>query len=233
MIISSIIIETVTDFYYNAGNMCGSILFAAHEGGKASQFKYIKGEKETMIPEKLLEILSMAARLKTVTRHCYTLEDRRESVADHSWRMALMAMLLSGEAEFQKVNMDRVIRMSLIHDLGEAFTGDIPTFEKTQEDAEKEETLLQEWIGSFPSPQKEEWVSLLREMEEMNTLEAKTYKALDKLEAVISHNESDIATWLPLEYELQFTYGKENVEFSEYLKELSKCIDKWTEEKIS
>ena len=67
----------------------------------------------------------------------------------------------------------------------------------------------------------------------MNTLEAKTYKALDKLEAVISHNESDIATWLPLEYELQFTYGKENVEFSEYLKELSKCIDKWTERKIS
>ena len=147
--------------------------------------------------------------------------------------MALMAMLLSGEAEFRKVDMDRVIRMSLIHDLGEAFTGDIPTFEKTQEDAEKEETLLQEWIGSFPSPQKEEWISLLREMEEMNTLEAKTYKALDKLEAVISHNESDIATWLPLEYELQFTYGKENVEFSEYLKELSKCIDKWTERKIS
>ncbi|MGF0018142.1 HD domain-containing protein [Sporofaciens sp. SGI.106] len=186
-----------------------------------------------MTPEKLLEILSKAAELKIATRHCYTSENRRESVADHSWRMALMAMLLSGEAEFQKVDMDRVIRMSLIHDLGEAFTGDIPTFEKTQEDAEKEETLLQEWIGSFPSPQKEEWVNLLREMEEMNTLEAKTYKALDKLEAVISHNESDIATWLPLEYELQFTYGKENVEFSEYLKELSKCIDKWTKEKIS
>lgn len=185
-----------------------------------------------MTPGKLLEILSKAAELKIATRHCYTSENRRESVADHSWRMALMAMLLSGEAEFQKVDMDKVIRMSLIHDLGEAFTGDIPTFEKTQEDAEKEETLLQEWIGSFPSPQKEEWVSLLREMEEMNTLEAKTYKALDKLEAVISHNESDIATWLPLEYELQFTYGKENVEFSEYLKELSKCIDKWTEEKI-
>ena len=185
-----------------------------------------------MTPEKLLEILSKAAELKIATRHCYTSENRRESVADHSWRMALMAMLLSGEAEFQKVDMDKVIRMSLIHDLGEAFTGDIPTFEKTQEDAEKEETLLQEWIGSFPSPQKEEWVNLLREMEEMNTLEAKTYKALDKLEAVISHNESDIATWLPLEYELQFTYGKENVEFSEYLKALSKCIDKWTDEKI-
>ena len=185
-----------------------------------------------MTPEKLLEILSKAAELKTATRHCYTAEDRRESVADHSWRMALMAMLLSGEAEFRKVDMDRVIRMSLIHDLGEAFTGDIPTFEKTQADAEKEENLLQEWIGSFPSPQKEEWISLLREMEEMNTLEAKTYKALDKLEAVISHNESDIATWLPLEYELQFTYGKENVEFSEYLKALSKCIDKWTDEKI-
>ena len=69
-------------------------------------------------------------------------------------------------------------------------------------------------------------------MESLATLEAKTYKALDKLEAVISHNESDLSTWLPLEYDLQLTYGKENVEFSEYLKALSNCIDQWTKRKI-
>ena len=57
-------------------------------------------------------------------------------------------------------------------------------------------------------------------------------EALDKLEAVISHNESDLSTWLPLEYDLQLTYGKENIQFSEYLKALSERIDEWTKNKI-
>ena len=69
-------------------------------------------------------------------------------------------------------------------------------------------------------------------MEALETKEAKLYKALDKLEALISHNESDISTWLPLEYDLQFTYGKENMEFSPYLKELRAAVDDWSREKI-
>lgn len=185
-----------------------------------------------MTPEEFLRILSKGAELKKATRHCYTDDSRKESVADHSWRTALMAMLLSGESEFQTIDMNKVIRMCLIHDLGEAFTGDIPTFEKTQADANTEDNFFFDWVNGFPSPQKEEWLKLLREMNQMETLEAKTYKALDKLEAVISHNESDISTWIPLEYDLQLTYGKENVQFSEYLKSLSNCIDDWTRQKI-
>ena len=72
---------------------------------------------------------------------------------------------------------------------------------------------------------------MLSEMDAMDTVEARVYKALDKLEAVISHNESDIRTWIPLEYNLQLTYGAENVQFSEYLKGLKAEIDKWTREK--
>ena len=185
-----------------------------------------------MTPETLLDILSKAAELKTTVRHCFTAENRQESVADHSWRIALMAMLLSKEEEFQKLDMDKVIRMCLIHDLGETFTGDIPTFRKTASDTKKEDSLFEEWLSSFPSPQREEWSDLLKEMEQMKSPEAKTYKALDKLEAVISHNESDISTWIPLEYDLQFTYGKESVQFSEYLKALSESIDWQTRKKI-
>ncbi|WP_434311577.1 HD domain-containing protein [Hominifimenecus sp. rT4P-3] len=185
-----------------------------------------------MTPQEFLDILSRAAMLKTTFRHCYTEEGRRESVAEHSWRIALMAMLLSGETEFQSIDMNKVIRMCLIHDLGEAFTGDIPTFEKTDADIKKEDALFFDWVGAFPEPQKREWLALLHEMERMETKEAKTYKALDKLEAVISHDESDIATWLPLEYDLQLTYGKEEVQFSQYLTALRKNIDEWTREKI-
>lgn len=186
-----------------------------------------------MTAQEFLNILSRAAKLKTTPRHCWTQENRAESVADHSWRIALMAMLLSGVPEFEDMDMDKVIRMCLIHDLGEAFTGDIPTFEKTDTDTQKEDDLFLEWVKSFPAPQKQEWMSLLEEMGKLETREAKTYKALDKLEAIISHNECDISTWLPLEYGLQLTYGQENIRFSEYLGKLRKVIDEWTKEKIS
>ena len=179
-----------------------------------------------------MKILSQAARLKTTTRHCYTGVDRKESVADHSWRIALMAMLMTGIDEFRGLDMDRVIRMCLIHDLGESFTGDIPTFEKTEGDADVEDDLFRKWVESFPEPQRTEWQGLLTEMEAQETKEAKLYKALDKLEALISHNESDISTWLPLEYDLQLTYGRENMQFSEYLKELRASVDEWTHTKI-
>ena len=69
-----------------------------------------------MKPGQLLDILSVAEKLKCVTRHCDTSTGRRESVAEHSWRIALMAMLL--KPEFPDADMDRVIRMCLIHDLG-------------------------------------------------------------------------------------------------------------------
>ena len=144
-----------------------------------------------------------------------------------------MAMLLSREPEFAQTDMNKVIRMCLIHDLGEAFTGDIPSFEKTTSDEIREDAYFLDWVDSFPDAQKDEWICLLREMANLQTKEAKTYKALDKLEAVISHNESDLSTWLPLEYDLQLVYGKEQVQFSEYLKALSRHIDTWTRRKIA
>ena len=179
----------------------------------------------------LLEILSVAEKLKCNTRHCYTSSGRHESVAEHSWRIALMAMLIA--PEFPEADMNKVIRMCLIHDLGEAFTGDIPTFWKTEADTEKEDAVFDRWVQTLPQETREEFSALLTEMNALETPEAKIYKALDKMEAVIQHNESDIATWLPLEYELQLTYGAENVKFSPWFRELKAEIDDWTRRKIA
>ena len=84
----------------------------------------------------------------------------------------------------------------------------------------KEADVLGKWVKTLPEPFDKEMAELYQEMEEQQTLEARIYKALDKLEALIQHNESDIKTWIPLEYDLQMTYGNEQVKFSEYLTEL-------------
>lgn len=184
-----------------------------------------------MKPAELLQILSVAEKLKCNTRHCSTSSGRQESVAEHSWRVSLMAMLTA--SAFPEADRDKVIRMCLIHDLGEAFTGDIPSFDKTEADSKTEEMVLRRWVQTFPSPEREEWLALYEEMEAQQTQEARIYKALDKLEAVVQHNESDISTWLPLEYDLQLEYGRENVQFSPYLQQLKAEIDGVTREKIA
>lgn len=183
-----------------------------------------------MNPGELLKILNVAEKLKCNTRHCYTSSGRHESVAEHCWRTALMAMLL--ESEFPQADMNKVIKMILIHDLGEAFTGDIPCFNKTSKDEVNESNVLDDWVKTFPEPEQKQWLELYAEMNALETQEAKIYKALDKMEAVIQHDESDLSTWIPLEYELQFKYGLENVQFSYYMKNLKTEIDKITKSKI-
>lgn len=128
--------------------------------------------------------------------------------------------------------MDKVIRMCLIHDLGEAFTGDIPSFDKTQEDENLEDCLLEEWVQTLPEPYAKEMTELYAEMNERTTLEAKIYKAVDGMEAVIQHNISDLSTWIPKEYELNKTYADDKVVFSEYLKRLREEIRRDTIAKI-
>jgi len=171
-----------------------------------------------MEPKEFLGALHIAERLKDATRHCTTSNRRPESVAEHSWRMALMAYFLKDE--FPEADMDKVIRMCLIHDLGEAFTGDIPTFDKTKADEETEEAQLGRWVASLPENLSEDMRALYAEMNERKTLEAKIYKALDGLEAVIQHNESPLDTWIKREYSLNLTYAYDKCAFSSWLTRL-------------
>ncbi len=177
-----------------------------------------------------LDILHWAEKLKNCTRHCYTSAGRHESVAEHSWRLCVMAYFIRDR--FPSVNMDEVMKMCLLHDMGESFTGDIPSFQKTDEDRQKEKEFLMGWVSNLPQPFCDELTDLFEKMEAQTTFEAKLYKALDKMEAVISHNESDIRTWLPLEYDLQLTYGAKEMSVCEELRQLKEAIDRETQSKI-
>ena len=183
-----------------------------------------------MKPMELLAVLHTAERLKDTTRHCYTSQGRPESVAEHSWRVTLMAYLMRDE--FPELDMDKVMQMCLIHDLGECFTGDIPSFEKTAADTAREDGLLARWVAGLPQPYCRDMAALYAEMDALETPEARLYKALDKLEAVIAHTESPISSWLPREYDLNLTYADEHVAFSPYLTALRAAIRRETEAKI-
>lgn len=175
-----------------------------------------------MKAREFLEILHVAERLKDTTRHCTTTKGRIESVAEHSWRISLMAFLLRNE--FPNVNISKVVDMCLIHDLGECFTGDIPTFKKTDKDRDMENTLLYEWVKSLPEDISKDMQLLYAEMDEQKTIEAKLYEALDKLEALIQHNEAPLTTWTENEYELNKEYAFDSVAFSDWLMDLRKEI---------
>ena len=168
----------------------------------------------------LLDALHVAERLKDETRHCYTSGGRHESVAEHSWRIALMAFWMKDE--FPDVDIDKVIRMCLI-----------PTFAKTDADEAREEAELMAWVRSLPEPVSGEMEALYREMIALETPEAKLYKAMDKLEAIVQHNESDIATWEPHEYQLNMTYADDAVAWSPVLRELREAIRNDTKAKIA
>ena len=183
-----------------------------------------------MEQREFLDILHISERLKDAERHCTTTNGRRESVAEHSWRISLMAFLL--EDVFPEADINKVIRMCLIHDLGECFTGDIPTFLKTDQDRRTEDELLNDWVASLSEDVSVRMSELYKEMEAQQTIEAKIYKALDKLEALIQHNESPISTWADNEYELNRTYAFDTVEFSPWLKKLRQEILQDTLEKI-
>ena len=161
-----------------------------------------------------IEFMAVMEHLKDNTRHSWTSGGRHESVAEHSWRTALMAMFMKDA--FPDADIDKVIRMCLVHDIGEAVTGDIPTFDKTETHEDAEKQALENLINSLPEPWPGELTALFAEMEALETVEAKLYKSLDRMEAILQHNEADISTWIPLEYDLNLKYGVEQAAFSEH-----------------
>ena len=182
-------------------------------------------------PKELLDFLHIAEKLKCNTRHSYTSSWRHESVAEHSWRLALIAFLMKDQ--IPGVDMDKVLRMCLIHDLGEAITGDIPSFEKSDANERTEAKAIDGLVASLPQPLSGELAALFAEMEARETPEAKVFKALDRMEAVLQHNEAPLETWIPLEYELTRTYGTEDAAPYPFLKALREQMCRDTEEKIS
>ena len=107
-------------------------------------------ERIHMDSRAFLDFLKVAERLKCNTRHSYTSSGRHESVAEHSWRLTMMAYFM--QDEFPDADIDKVIKMCMFHDMGEAITGDIPAFEKTSADSDHENHVMDELLDTLPEP---------------------------------------------------------------------------------
>lgn len=171
-----------------------------------------------MDPRQYIDFLGTVEKLKCHTRHSWTSTGRRESVAEHSWRLSVMALLCADE--YPDLDIQKVVKMCLIHDFGEALTGDIPSFYKTDADEAKEDHAIEKILSMLPEGTSAELALLFAEMEALETPEAKLFKALDNMEAVVSHNEAPISTWIPLEYTENLIYGQENAAWSEWTRHL-------------
>ncbi|CAG9623652.1 HD domain-containing protein [Sutcliffiella rhizosphaerae] len=179
--------------------------------------------------QKVLEIIKLGEKLKYELRHSWLSNGRQESVAEHTWRVSLMAMLIEPYLK-EKVNSSRMLKMIIIHDLVEADAGDIPAFDTLNNLAIREQKATNE-IKSIEKIRDilgndlgKEFYELWFEFEEKNTYEAKVANALDKLEAQIQHNEADISTWLDIEYEMSFLLDK-HVEFDTNLQIFKDLIE--------
>jgi putative hydrolases of HD superfamily len=164
----------------------------------------------------LLGFLRRAERLKDTVRSGYTSGGRQESVADHTWRLCLMALLLHDR--FPDVDFARLVKICIVHDLGEAVGGDIPAPQQAEAGgkAEQERQDLLDLLAPLPPRLKEEITALWDEYEAASTPEASLAKALDKLETLLQHtqgaNPPDFDYRFNLDYGRRYTAGDPTIE---------------------
>lgn len=147
-----------------------------------------------LFPENIKHFLCQAERLKCILRHSWTSSGRQESVAEHVWRTSLMAILLEPFLQKQ-IDLYKVLKMIIIHDLAEIETGDTPTFLLDAEKNAKETAAMESIKRLLNNKTGNEIFNLWKEFNEAETNEARFALALDKLEANLQHNESDVRTW--------------------------------------
>lgn len=185
----------------------------------------------------ILAFLRSAERLKATDRSAWTSAGRRESAAEHTWRLCLMALVLA--PDFPEVDFARLVRICLVHDLGEAVSGDVPAPEQARRLADdpsarkapQERRDLMTLLEPLPEPRRREITALWDEYEAAVTPEARLAKALDKLETILQHNQGDN----PPDFDFRFNleYGRRFTAYHPLIVELRRLLDEETERNAS
>lgn len=186
--------------------------------------------------QSVLGVLKLAERLKFELRHSYTSSGRQESVAEHTWRMSLMAVLMEPYLE-QKVDMTKLLKMIIVHDLIEAEAGDTsaldilrdPSLKKLKQ--QREVAAIEHLRDRLGKPLGMEIYALWYEFEDKETYVAKVANAFDKMEVQLQHNDADISTWESIEYDMSYMMNR-HVDFDKNLSLFKDLIEQEAEEKM-
>jgi putative hydrolases of HD superfamily len=176
--------------------------------------------------EGVLAFLRAAERLKTVTRSGWTSAGQPESVAEHTWRLCLMAMLLYDRTD--GIDLARLLKMCLIHDLGEAIGGDIPAPAQLAgaSKAGRERADLLQLVDPLPSAMQIDIIALWDEYEAASSPEARLAKGLDKLETILQHTQGKNPA--DFDYAFNLAYGQQYTAADPVLAALRERLDRET-----
>ncbi len=181
----------------------------------------------------LMELFHVAERLKNEVRHAYKSSGFQETVAEHSWRLCLMTMVLSRTIE--GVDNYKCLKMALIHDLPEIFVGDAYRLDLKKQLGrhDEERAALEKLVRLLSESTAEEVTGLWLEFEEGLTSEARVVRLIDRLEVLIQHNESDISRWSDLEKQIQYGLAEKHSERFGFLRDFALQIDVETHKKLT
>ncbi|MEN8906808.1 MAG: HD domain-containing protein [Clostridiales bacterium] len=187
--------------------------------------------KEKSDIEKAINFIKMIEPLKDTTRTAWTQNGRRESVAEHSWRLSMLALVL--EDYFEEIDFNKVIKLCLVHDIGEVYDGDISAITKVDEGKKlRDETKAIKFISSYLGEKsKTKFVDLWQEYTNGSTIEAIIAKALDKIETIIQHNQGDNPE--DFNYKFNLEYGKEYSLCHEIVTKIREIVDNDTLKNIN
>jgi putative hydrolase of HD superfamily len=151
-----------------------------------------------------LAFLRAAESLKHMTRTSWTSDGSQETVAAHTWRLCLMALVLA--PHFPGIDLSKLLRICLVHDLGEAISGDISAALQSSlaNKAEQERADLVQLVQPLPDVVRADLVALWDEYEAASSPEAKLAKGLDKLETILQHNQGAMPAGFDFLFNLEY-----------------------------
>jgi len=167
-------------------------------------------------------------KMKNLYRQTYVLhEDRKENDAEHSWHIAILAFMLA-EYSNQPVDVFKVMKMVLLHDVVEIDAGDTFCYdaEGYKSKAEREEKAAQRIFGLLPDDQKDEYYSLWREFEDSETADARFAAVLDRIQPLLLNYTRNGISWKEHDIKMEqvLDRNKEYFKDSEELGELIQFI---------
>jgi putative hydrolase of HD superfamily len=178
-----------------------------------------------------LTFIKEAERLKDVLRSAHTSSGRQESTAEHTWRLCLMALTFADR--LGPVDLAEVLKLCVIHDLGEALHGDIPAVDQAgvPDKSDRERQDLQELTGPLPEALRGEFLRLWEDYDQARSPEARVVKALDKLETIIQHNQG--ANPPQFDYAFNLEYGRTHTSAEPLFAEIRALVDRDTRARLA